>query len=74
MLGVRGPHPTTPGQNAQRLARLVCAGVMAGELSLLSALAAGHLVKSHMQHNRAQPSGTATVVPQVAPVGSCIKS
>lgn len=55
MLGVKGPHPTNPGQNAQTLARIVCASVMAGELSLMSALAAGHLVKSHMQHNRAAP-------------------
>ncbi|ORZ34606.1 hydroxymethylglutaryl-coenzyme A reductase-domain-containing protein [Catenaria anguillulae PL171] len=52
LLGVRGAHPTTPGANAQRLARIIAASVMAGELSLLAALAAGHLVKSHMQHNR----------------------
>ncbi len=54
MLGVKGPHSTTPGANAQQLARLICASVMAGELSLCSALAAGHLVKSHLQHNRKQ--------------------
>ncbi|GBB85133.1 hypothetical protein RclHR1_01170017 [Rhizophagus clarus] len=53
MLGVRGAHSTNPGANAQKLARIICAAVMAGELSLCSALAAGHLVKSHMQHNRA---------------------
>jgi NADP-dependent 3-hydroxy-3-methylglutaryl-CoA reductase len=40
------------GQNAEGLARSICAAVMAGELSLMSALAAGHLVKSHMKHNR----------------------
>ncbi|KAJ1910026.1 3-hydroxy-3-methylglutaryl-coenzyme A (HMG-CoA) reductase isozyme [Tieghemiomyces parasiticus] len=56
ILGVRGPHATTPGANAQRLARVIAAAVMAGELSLCSALAAGHLVQSHMQHNRAQPA------------------
>ncbi|KAF9336812.1 3-hydroxy-3-methylglutaryl-coenzyme A (HMG-CoA) reductase isozyme [Podila minutissima] len=56
MLGVRGSHPETPGANAQRLARIICAGVMAGELSLCAALAAGHLVKAHMAHNRAQPA------------------
>ncbi|CAG8531840.1 14759_t:CDS:2, partial [Acaulospora colombiana] len=55
MLGVKGPHPTAPGANAQKLARIICAAVMAGELSLCSALAAGHLVKSHMEHNRAKP-------------------
>ncbi|KAJ3372680.1 3-hydroxy-3-methylglutaryl-coenzyme A (HMG-CoA) reductase isozyme [Allomyces arbusculus] len=56
LLGVRGPHPTTPGANAQRLARLIAAAVLAGELSLLAALAAGHLVQSHMQHNRKAPA------------------
>ncbi|SPO02420.1 probable 3-hydroxy-3-methylglutaryl-coenzyme A reductase [Cephalotrichum gorgonifer] len=55
MLGVRGPHPTSPGENARRLARIVAAGVLAGELSLCSALAAGHLVKAHMAHNRSAP-------------------
>ena len=38
-LGVKGPHATNPGQNAQTLARIICASVMAGELSLCSALA-----------------------------------
>jgi hypothetical protein len=52
MLGVRGAHAIKPGSNAQKLARIICAAVMAGELSLCAALAAGHLVKSHMQHNR----------------------
>ncbi|KAL1916566.1 uncharacterized protein VTP21DRAFT_5757 [Calcarisporiella thermophila] len=52
MLRVRGPHPTQPGANAQRLARIICAACLAGELSLCAALAAGQLVKSHMQHNR----------------------
>lgn len=52
MLGVRGSHQDCPGANASQLARIVCATVLSGELSLMSALAAGHLVKSHMQHNR----------------------
>lgn len=56
MLGIKGPHPTTPGHNAQRLARIIAAAVMAGELSLLSALAAGHLVRAHLAHNRSQPN------------------
>ena len=46
MIGVAGAHPTTPGANAQRLARIIAASVMAGELSLLSALAAGHLIQA----------------------------
>jgi hydroxymethylglutaryl-CoA reductase (NADPH) len=53
MLGVRGSNDECPGRNAQTLSRIICASVMAGELSLCSALAAGHLVKSHMEHNRA---------------------
>ena len=69
MLGVRGAHATHPGLNAQRLARVIAAAVMAGELSLMSALAAGHLVKAHLAHNRSQantpaPSRPATPGPQ----------
>ncbi|KAG8987565.1 3-hydroxy-3-methylglutaryl-coenzyme A (HMG-CoA) reductase isozyme, partial [Tulasnella sp. 427] len=56
MLGLRGAHPTSPGHNARRLARVIAAAVMAGELSLMSALAAGHLIKAHMAHNRSQPT------------------
>ena len=56
MLGVRGSHPVSPGENARKLARIVAASVLAGELSLCSALAAGHLVKSHMAHNRSPQS------------------
>ncbi|KAG0048684.1 3-hydroxy-3-methylglutaryl-coenzyme A (HMG-CoA) reductase isozyme [Gryganskiella cystojenkinii] len=86
VLGVRGSHPDTPGANAQRLARIICAGVMAGELSLCAALAAGHLVKAHMAHNRAPAAITApptvaaitasaSVSSTITPVvGSCIKS
>ncbi len=55
LLGVRGPHLPNPGENARSLARIVAAAVLAGELSLCSALAAGHLVKAHMQHNRSAP-------------------
>lgn len=54
LLGVRGPHPTEPGKNARQLARIVAAGVLAAELSLGAALAAGHLVRSHMIHNRSK--------------------
>jgi hydroxymethylglutaryl-CoA reductase (NADPH) len=60
MIGVRGPHPTNPGDNARRLARVVAAATLAGELSLCSALAAGHLVRAHMQHNRSAPPTRST--------------
>jgi len=56
MLGIQGAHRESPGHNARRLARIIAAACMAGELSLMSALAAGHLIKAHMAHNRSQPS------------------
>lgn len=63
LLGVRGPHPTAPGDNARKLARIVAATVLAGELSLCSALAAGHLVSAHMKHNRsAVPTRSTTPI------------
>ncbi|XP_018366449.1 PREDICTED: 3-hydroxy-3-methylglutaryl-coenzyme A reductase isoform X2 [Trachymyrmex cornetzi] len=52
MLGIKGAHPTEPGQNARKLSRIVCATVLAAELSLMAALASGDLVKSHLRHNR----------------------
>lgn len=72
MLGVKGAHRETPGENARQFAKIVAGTVLAGELSLMSALAAGHLVKSHLTHNRAKApvdgaaatSTTATAVPQ----------
>ena len=48
MLGVKGPHKDTPGGNAAQLARVVCGTVMAGELSLISALAAGQMVRRQL--------------------------
>jgi len=77
MLGVKGAHPTTPGANAQKLARIIAASVLAGELSLMGALAAGHLVQSHMAHNRSAPaSRTTTPAPSGSqtPVTSAIHS
>ncbi|KAJ2846585.1 3-hydroxy-3-methylglutaryl-coenzyme A (HMG-CoA) reductase isozyme [Coemansia brasiliensis] len=63
MLGCRGPNRETPGANAQKLARVICAAVMAGELSLCSALATGDLVRSHIALNRAAPTATPTNTP-----------
>ena len=54
LLGVRGAHPTHPGENARKFSRIVAATVLAGELSLCAALAAGDLVKSHLAHNRSR--------------------
>lgn len=52
LLGVRGSNRNNPGDNAKKLAQIVCATVMAGELSLMAALVNSDLVKSHMRHNR----------------------
>jgi len=55
MLGVRGAakgEGSMPGDNARKLAQVVGGAVLAGELSLIAALAANHLVQSHMVHNR----------------------
>ncbi|XP_044951648.1 3-hydroxy-3-methylglutaryl-coenzyme A reductase 1-like [Hordeum vulgare subsp. vulgare] len=52
LLGVKGPNHGSPGANARLLATIVAGSVLAGELSLLAALAAGQLVKSHMKYNR----------------------
>lgn len=56
LLGVKGANADLPGANAQKLARIVAGAVLAGELSLMSALAAGHLVKSHLKYNRSSRS------------------
>lgn len=52
ILGVKGAHKTVAGDNARTLAKIICATVMAGELSLMAALVNSDLVKSHMRHNR----------------------
>ncbi|CAM0952054.1 unnamed protein product [Alopecurus aequalis] len=52
LLGVKGANRESPGSNARLLATVVAGAVLAGELSLISAQAAGHLVQSHMKYNR----------------------
>ncbi|CAH1429618.1 unnamed protein product [Lactuca virosa] len=54
LLGVKGANRESPGTNARQLAKVVAGSVLAGELSLLSAIAAGQLVNSHMKYNRSQ--------------------
>lgn len=46
MLGVSGSGDP-PGSNARKLAEIIATGVLAGELSLLGALAAQHLARAH---------------------------
>uniref|UniRef100_A0A0C9S3I2 3-hydroxy-3-methylglutaryl coenzyme A reductase n=1 Tax=Wollemia nobilis TaxID=56998 RepID=A0A0C9S3I2_9CONI len=63
LLGVKGANATSAGANAQTLARIVAGAVLAGELSLMSALAAGQLVRSHMKYNRSNKDVNATCAP-----------
>ncbi len=41
-----------PGANSKKLAEIVAAAVLAGEISLIGALAAGHLAKAHAELGR----------------------
>eukprot|EP00574_Skeletonema_japonicum_P006915 CAMPEP_0201722740 /NCGR_PEP_ID=MMETSP0593-20130828/6996_1 /ASSEMBLY_ACC=CAM_ASM_000672 /TAXON_ID=267983 /ORGANISM="Skeletonema japonicum, Strain CCMP2506" /LENGTH=622 /DNA_ID=CAMNT_0048213721 /DNA_START=131 /DNA_END=1999 /DNA_ORIENTATION=+ len=50
-IGVKGGGEN-PGDNAKQLAHVVAAATMAGELSLMAALASNSLVAAHMAHNR----------------------
>nr|QYB23557.1 3-hydroxy-3-methylglutaryl-coenzyme A reductase [Oliveria decumbens] len=52
LLGVKGANKESPGSNSRLLATIIAGSVLAGELSLMSAIAAGQLVKSHMKYNR----------------------
>lgn len=51
LLGVKGSSDVR-GANAQQLSRIVCSTVLCGELSLLAALSANHLISAHLQLNR----------------------
>ncbi|MGB8220582.1 MAG: hydroxymethylglutaryl-CoA reductase (NADPH) [Methanoregula sp.] len=53
ILGVAGGG-TPPGANAKKLAEIIGAGVLAGELSLIGALAAQHLARAHQELGRGQ--------------------
>ncbi|GAB2267565.1 3-hydroxy-3-methylglutaryl-coenzyme A reductase 1 [Dionaea muscipula] len=52
LLGVKGANNHTPGDNARTLATIVAGSVLAGELSLMSAISAGQLLNSHLKYNR----------------------
>ena len=51
LLGVAGSG-TPPGTNAKKFAEIIGSAVLAGELSLLGALAAQHLARAHQQLGR----------------------
>ncbi|KAL3527324.1 hypothetical protein ACH5RR_011980 [Cinchona calisaya] len=58
LLGVKGANKEAAGANATLLATIVAGSVLAGELSLMSAISAGQLVKSHMKYNRSSKDVT----------------
>jgi hydroxymethylglutaryl-CoA reductase (NADPH) len=68
LLGVGGSHASSPGQNAARLARVVAATVLAGELSLMAALTTNDLVKAHMALGRKETTTTAASSVSASPV------
>ncbi|XP_076954289.1 3-hydroxy-3-methylglutaryl coenzyme A reductase 1-like [Bidens hawaiensis] len=61
LLGAKGSNRESPGSNARLLATVVAGSVLAGELSLMSAIVAGQLVKSHMKYNRSSRDIASTV-------------
>ncbi|CAN6563534.1 unnamed protein product [Malus baccata var. baccata] len=63
LLGVKGASRDSPGSNSRKLATIVAGSVLAGELSLMSAIAAGQLVKSHMKYNRSSKDVSKLVCP-----------
>lgn len=60
MLGVGGAHRDIPGDNAKELAQIVAGAVLAGELSLNSALASNELISAHMDLNRKKDTPVST--------------
>jgi hydroxymethylglutaryl-CoA reductase (NADPH) len=56
LLGVAGGG-TPPGTNAKKFAEISACAVLAGELSLLGALGAGHLARAHRTLGRGKPGG-----------------
>lgn len=51
LLGVQGPGEPA-GYNSKKFAEIIAAGVLAGEISLIAAQAAGHLARAHAELGR----------------------
>lgn len=52
LIGANGASRDHPGANASKLSRVIAAGVLSAELSLMSGLVAGHLLSAHLKLNR----------------------
>ncbi|THG15071.1 hypothetical protein TEA_019371 [Camellia sinensis var. sinensis] len=76
LLGVKGASRESPGSNSRLLASIVAGAVLGGELSVMSAIAAGHLVNSHMKYNRSSKDitkvGTVGGGTQLASQSACL--
>lgn len=59
-LGVKGAYAQSPSTNSQRLDRILAGAFLARELSLMSALVAGQLVKSHVKYNKSNKDAKET--------------
>jgi len=66
MVQCKGADKNSPGGNPDRLAELIAVAVLGGELSLLSAISAGQLVRAHMALNRGKNQNEATPKPAIA--------
>ncbi len=51
LMGVQGPGKIA-GSNSKKLAEIIAAGVLAGEIALIAAQAAGHLARAHVELGR----------------------
>eukprot|EP00388_Colpodella_angusta_P024194 GDKJ01063080.1.p1 GENE.GDKJ01063080.1~~GDKJ01063080.1.p1 ORF type:complete len:237 (-),score=24.39 GDKJ01063080.1:101-766(-) len=52
LIGCSGSNKEDPGANSRLLSRVIAAGVLSAELSLMSGLVAGHLLSAHLKLNR----------------------
>lgn len=66
MMGLCGASKENPGSNAQELARIVASTVLAGELSLMSALTTGDLLNAHIKLNRKKATESSEETTQVS--------
>ncbi len=65
LLGVRGANKISPGRNSSALAMVIASTVLAGEISLMAAHTAGHLVSAHMKLGRQKDSSNKAKVEEV---------
>jgi hydroxymethylglutaryl-CoA reductase (NADPH) len=70
MLGCQGANREKTGANADTLARVVATTTLAGEISLIAALATNDLLKAHIDLNRKKETPAPATTPTSTPSGS----